>query len=109
MRSVTLNGSISNWGQCLACAMTDRAFGYTSDNRTSECASCFNTFCWNGVDDQSEPPSEYAPVLGTVPQFLQNLTSSDTTAKGTTSSASAPSSTSSSGARRRRTIFGFDL
>jgi lysophospholipase len=79
MRSLTLNNSVSNWPTCLACAFTDRAFDYTSSNRSAECQECFNTWCWNGEDDQSQPSGEYEPVMGTKPSFLvsSNLTSGD--------------------------------
>jgi lysophospholipase len=85
MRSLTLNGSISTWSTCLACALTDRAYDYTSANRTSQCQSCFDTFCWAG-DDNTTRPNEYEPVLGTVPEFFtkKNLVNGTTTATAAT-------------------------
>lgn len=80
LRSLTLNGSIPTWPTCLACALTDRANGYTSSNRSSTCQECFNTWCWNGEDNTTEPV-EYDPVIGTVPAFLANkIKSGGTTA-----------------------------
>ncbi|ODN92068.1 phospholipase B [Cryptococcus wingfieldii CBS 7118] len=69
MRSLTLNGSVETWPTCLACALTDRAFAYTSSNRSSTCQTCFDTWCWDGTDDTSEP-EEYAPNIGGVPPWL---------------------------------------
>lgn len=81
MRSMTLNGSVSSWPQCLSCALSDRAFGYTSENRSSECAQCFETWCWNGQDNSAAPSGEYEPTVGSVPSFLtqQNLTTAENT------------------------------
>ena len=81
MRSVTLNGTVESWPQCLSCALSDRAFGYTSQNRSSECAQCFETWCWNGQDNSADPSGEYEPQIGSVPSFLtqNNLTSGQNT------------------------------
>lgn len=70
MRSLTLNGTVESWPRCLACALSDRSFSYTADNRTDECQACFNTWCWNGQDDDSEPTGEYTPAVGSTPDFL---------------------------------------
>ena len=91
MRSLTLNGSVPTWPGCLACALSDRAFNYTSLNRSSECQSCFDTWCWNGSDNTTMPV-EYEPVLGIAPSFL-NITggSSMTTATTNATTSVAPS------------------
>jgi len=70
MRSLTLNGTVPTWPKCLACAMTDRANGYTAENRTAECQQCFNTWCWDGISDDSDPTSEYEPLAGVTPDFI---------------------------------------
>ncbi|WVQ63560.1 uncharacterized protein L199_001713 [Kwoniella botswanensis] len=70
MRSLTLNSTVPTWPKCLSCALTDRAFAYTSQNRTDECKKCFDDFCWDGTSNDSTPP-EYKPVLG-VPDWLEN-------------------------------------
>lgn len=70
MRSFTLNGTVPEWPKCLACAISDRAFGYTAQNRSAECAKCFDTWCWDGVDAASEPAGEYEPVMGVTPTWL---------------------------------------
>ncbi|ODN92070.1 hypothetical protein L198_05742 [Cryptococcus wingfieldii CBS 7118] len=49
MRSLTLNGTVKSWPTCLACALSDRVFEYTSANRSSTCQSCFDTWCWDGT------------------------------------------------------------
>lgn len=102
MRTLTLNGTVESWPRCLACALTDRSFAYTADNRTDECQACFNTWCWNGQDDDSEPPT-YEPTVGTVPQWLtdNNLASqsSGSDAPAQTSDASEASETPNSGVK----------
>lgn len=102
MRSLTLNGSVPTWPKCLGCALSDRAMGYTSENRSSDCASCFQTWCWNGEDNDAAPSGEYEPTVGSVPSFLSqnNLVSGqDTSATSAiTPSGSASPSSGSSGA-----------
>ncbi|WVQ86248.1 hypothetical protein IAT38_008416 [Cryptococcus sp. DSM 104549] len=51
LRSLTLNSTSPLWPQCLACALTDRAFSYTDANRTAVCQKCFTLFCWDGVGE----------------------------------------------------------
>ncbi|WVW80586.1 hypothetical protein I302_102572 [Kwoniella bestiolae CBS 10118] len=70
MRSLTLNGTVPTWPKCLACALTDRSFSYTSKNRTEDCKKCFDNFCWDGKNDDSTPSEEYSPVMG-VPDWLE--------------------------------------
>lgn len=102
MRSLTLNGSVPTWPKCLGCALSDRAMGYTSENRSAECASCFETWCWNGEDDQSDPAGEYEPLVGSVPSFLtqNNLTTAGDTAatKAVTPPSESSTPATSSGA-----------
>ncbi|KAL7420921.1 Lysophospholipase 1 [Cryptotrichosporon argae] len=103
MRALTLNGTVATWPTCLACALTDRANGFTAANRTATCQSCFDTWCWAGDDNTTTPSTIYAPTVGTAPSFLtqRNLTSGATTAAGAstttatvTASASAAASSS---------------
>jgi lysophospholipase len=95
MRSFTLNGTVATWPTCLACALTDRAFGYTSANRSAECQQCFNTWCWDGTDNTTTP-NGYEPVVGFAPTWLieKNLTTATATAPGVTTSSAATSSRS---------------
>jgi lysophospholipase len=97
MRALTLNGSVPEWPGCFACAMSDRAFGYTSANRSAVCQSCFDTWCWAG-DDNTTEPAPYDPVLGTYPSFLieKNLTSTPAAV------AAAPTGTGNTGAASRQ-------
>ena len=100
MRSFTLNGPVPTWPRCLACALSDRAFNYTAANRSSECQACFDTWCWDGVDNTTTPAA-YAPVLGMAPAFLtmNNLTNGTHAADvATTSKAAAGSVRLGSGA-----------
>lgn len=102
MRSLTLNGSVPTWPTCLACALSDRAFGYTMANRTTECQNCFDTWCWNGVDNTTTP-NEYEPVSGQAPAFLteRGLINGTTATGTTTETGQAPAASSSSAAGMR--------
>lgn len=94
MRSLTLNGSVSEWPKCFGCALSDRAHGYTSQNRSSDCAQCFKTWCWNGQEDSTQPSGTYEPVVGNAPSFLQSqnlTTSSNTPATSASTAAATPS------------------
>lgn len=63
-RVLNLNGTISRWPQCLTCALMDNAvMEQDGATRSVECETCFDAFCWDGVDDQSEP-ADYNPMLG---------------------------------------------
>ncbi|WVW80592.1 phospholipase B [Kwoniella bestiolae CBS 10118] len=83
LRSLTLNGTVETWPRCLACALTDRSFEYTSSNRTAECQSCFDTWCWAG-DDNTTQPNTYEPQIASVPPWLtaRGLSSGKADAKG---------------------------
>ncbi|WWC98312.1 phospholipase B [Kwoniella sp. B9012] len=106
MRSFTLNGTVETWPKCLACALTDRSFEYTSSNRTAECQSCFDTWCWAG-DDNTTQPNTYNPEIDSVPPWLtaNSLSSGKADAKGVenTTSSNTSSSNTSSGAGSRVT------
>ncbi|GFZ51352.1 Lysophospholipase [Saitozyma sp. JCM 24511] len=101
MRSFTLNGTVETWPKCLACALTDRSFGYTASNRSSECQQCFNTWCWDGTDNTTTPDT-YEPVVGIAPSFLvqKNLTNATGTAAGVTATSGAAAATSKSAGDR---------
>lgn len=89
LRSLSLNGTVSSWPKCLACAMADRA--YTT--RPADCQACFDTWCWDGTDNTTTP-AEYEPVLGTIPRFISQNNLG--TAGAATGSSNAVASTSSS-------------
>ncbi|WWD20845.1 phospholipase B [Kwoniella shandongensis] len=100
MRSLTLNGTVPTWPKCFACALSDRAFDYSSSNRTADCQECFDTWCWAG-DDNTTTPNTYEPVIGSVPPWLitKGLSTGAAPAPGTNTSNGTTSS--SSGARRK--------
>ncbi|KAJ9127492.1 hypothetical protein QFC24_000901 [Naganishia onofrii] len=99
-RTLDLNGTISNWPQCLTCAFMDNAVMENGGTRSAECEACFSRFCWDGTDNTTVS-HDYAPVIGTLPAFFTNGTtapsapvsaapsaSSGNTAAATTSSTS---------------------
>lgn len=96
MRSMTLNGSVEEWPRCLACAMTDRAFAYTAQNRSEVCQGCFDRWCWDGTDNTTEPDS-YEPVLGSVPPALVKMGVANATATNSDSGGGSSSSSAASG------------
>jgi lysophospholipase len=83
-RTLDLNGTVSDWPTCLTCALMDRAATTNGTARSSICQSCFDTWCWKG-DDNTTDPAPYTPVLGMLPSFLQNLTGTTGTTGGTPS------------------------
>lgn len=98
MRSMTLNGTVPEWPKCLACALTDRAKGYTSANRSADCAQCFDQWCWNGVDTASEPSGDYEPVMGVTPTWLaQNGLSNNVQTSGISQASASAVVTASAG------------
>lgn len=72
-RSLDLNGTIQDWPTCLTCALMDRAVIEDGGNRSQTCQKCFDTWCWNGKDNNTEIKEPYAPVLGTYPKLIQEL------------------------------------
>lgn len=83
-------GGHEGWPTCLACALTDRANGYTAANRSAACAECFSVFCWNG-EDNSTKPDAYLPAVGT-PPFVANLQlNAPAPAKGAAGALAVPS------------------
>lgn len=73
-RSLEMNGTVDNWPTCLTCALMDRAVIEDGGQRSEDCQKCFDTWCWNGEDDNKEPEQPFNPVLGVLPQFIQDLT-----------------------------------
>ena len=81
------------------------------DNRTDECQACFNTWCWNGQDDDSEPAT-YEPTVGSVPQWLvaNNLASaSSSEAPAQSSQANTETSQSPSSAGKVELMGGWTV
>lgn len=69
---------------------------YTPQNRSTTCAQCFQTWCWNGEDNDAAPSGEYEPIVGSIPSFIadNNLTT------GSNTSATADPSQSTGAAGR---------
>lgn len=99
--AINLNGTVGNWPTCFACAMTDRAFGYTASNRSQACAECFNTWCWDGQDNTTTPAS-YEPAVGKAPSFL-----ADKQTNAPATGGSVPGQGSATSAARRRVVLGW--
>jgi lysophospholipase len=74
-RTLDLNGTVADWPTCLTCALMDRAATENGTARSSTCQKCFDTWCWKG-DDNTTQPASYEPVLGVAPQFILDLTNS---------------------------------
>nr|ODN90127.1 hypothetical protein L203_02050 [Cryptococcus depauperatus CBS 7841] len=74
LRSTTLNSTTPIWSTCLSCALTDRAFGYTAENRTDICSECFKLFCWKRElhvvrSESLDEDGTYSPTMG-IPSWL---------------------------------------
>lgn len=48
-----------NWPVCVGCAILSRSFDRTNATVPDACQSCFETYCWNGTIDESDPPAYY--------------------------------------------------
>ncbi|TIA88364.1 hypothetical protein E3P99_02658 [Wallemia hederae] len=72
--STALNGLVSDgeWKRCLACALVDRARERNNVDRSPECQTCFNDWCWNGQQVDASNTPEYEPEINSVPQFVQD-------------------------------------
>lgn len=44
-----------DWPACVGCAVLHRSFGRTNATIPDKCSECFDTYCWNGTYDESEP------------------------------------------------------
>lgn len=67
----TLNGHNSTWAQCLACGMAERSWARAGIARPDECTRCLNTYCWDGVENNTAPANPYSPPVG-LPQWVTN-------------------------------------
>ncbi|KAF8314068.1 hypothetical protein DL93DRAFT_2080560 [Clavulina sp. PMI_390] len=56
---------------CLACALVSRAERRAGIEQTSDCQSCFNAYCWNGVSNSTTPSTDYDPSIPGVPAATQ--------------------------------------
>ncbi|CAO1619197.1 unnamed protein product [Jaminaea pallidilutea] len=67
----TLGGNNATWSQCLACGMLERSWARSGVQRPSECDACMQTYCWDGVENNTAPDLAYSPPVG-MPQWVQN-------------------------------------
>lgn len=51
-----------NWPACVSCAILSRSFERTNTNVPEICNSCFNTYCWDGTINSTEP-GPYEPAF----------------------------------------------
>ncbi|KAF7551095.1 hypothetical protein G7Z17_g5234 [Cylindrodendrum hubeiense] len=79
-----LNGTRdSDWPVCVACAMLSRSFDRTNTTVPAKCQDCFESYCWNGTLDESEPDAYFPEFIGTplsIQSFAHKLLSSTITA-----------------------------
>ncbi|PWN22916.1 hypothetical protein BCV69DRAFT_234942, partial [Microstroma glucosiphilum] len=85
----SLGGNNATWSQCLACGMLERSWARSGVSRPEACTTCMNTYCWDGVEDDSTPAEDYSPAIGT-PQWVGN-----TDIQATPPSSGAPAASSS--------------
>lgn len=45
-----INGTDTEWGACLACAVVDRARARMGVQPEGICAACLQRYCWNGQE-----------------------------------------------------------
>lgn len=51
------NGTINkDWSACLGCAVIDRSLEKVGMKRTKQCEECFEKYCWDGKEDNTESP-----------------------------------------------------
>jgi lysophospholipase len=43
------------WPECLGCAAIDRSLTKVGMERTEQCQRCMTRYCWDGVEDNSNP------------------------------------------------------
>lgn len=67
----TLGGNNATWAQCLACGMLERSWERSGVERPSECTQCMDTYCWDGVEDNSTPANPYSPPVG-MPEWVSD-------------------------------------
>lgn len=55
----------ANWPACVGCAMLARSFDRTNTTIPAKCQECFNTYCWDGTLDESEPAPYWPDFVST--------------------------------------------
>lgn len=79
----TLQGNSTldlEWPECLACAAIDRSLSTRNMERSRQCQACMDKYCWNGIEDNSEPGIvDLALVLDPYVSFKEWNTTSNLT------------------------------
>jgi lysophospholipase len=65
-----ISSSLS-WSTCLACAALERGFVRSNTLRPTVCTQCLQTFCWDGITNDTQPSNPYSPPIG-VPEFVSS-------------------------------------
>lgn len=60
------------WPTCLACAALDRGLERSNTPRPEVCTKCLQSYCWDGVSNDTQPSSVYSPAIGR-PDFITSL------------------------------------
>lgn len=64
----TMGGKMDNWHQCLACASVLRSLQRGNHSIPKKCQRCFDMYCWDGKEDNSNP-GHFTPDIG-LPPFV---------------------------------------
>ncbi|CAO1627995.1 unnamed protein product [Parajaminaea phylloscopi] len=67
----TLAGHNATWAQCLACGMLERSWARSGVTRPDECTKCMDTYCWDGVENNTVPANAYSPPVG-LPDWVKS-------------------------------------
>jgi lysophospholipase len=76
-RSVDLNGTIPDWGQCLTCAMINNAVLQSGQEHEEKCKACLKRWCWDGKADATPGRTTQYSSLGQLPSFPPETVNSD--------------------------------
>lgn len=66
-RSLELNGTVPNWGQCLTCAMINNAVLQSGKPHEEACQACLKRWCWDGKLDVTKGKTTEYHTLGQLP------------------------------------------
>ncbi|KJZ77229.1 hypothetical protein HIM_03550 [Hirsutella minnesotensis 3608] len=77
-----LNGTRdADWPVCVGCAMLARSLERTRSPVPEKCQQCFSRYCWDGRDNEAQPPPYRPPFAGT-PIKADSAASASTPATG---------------------------
>ena len=72
MASMSLNGLVDDWKQCLGCALVKRSVDRMGLDQSSECQKCFTEWCWNSDTVDTSNVEDYEPGIPSTPSFVQS-------------------------------------